>query len=259
MKKFIFLFLCLISLLWAIIYYIKPYYIPAVKQTGLIVSKHGDDTIRIGFIGDSWAAGHKPVKCIIDSLVEAQSGHSTIVRIEGISGMTSKNIYYSMFRNNEVKDIIEWGPNFCVICAGINDSDRKMGRNFYKNNMRLIIELLLENNIVPVILEIPSYDIYFSFKRRDRMVKMRYLLSMFVTWSKMDCIEDYRNAYIELLNENGWTNRVVTIWCKDWNPEGFRDIRGLYDEGLMHLNKRGYHVLDSCIAEKIAKKTSASF
>ena len=45
-----------------------PYYSPAIKQSGLTVMQRDDDTIRIAYIGDSWADGHKEVKCVIDSL-----------------------------------------------------------------------------------------------------------------------------------------------------------------------------------------------
>ncbi len=83
------------------------------------------------------------------------------------------------------------------------------------------------------------------------MIKFQYLASMLLTWSKMDCIQDYREAYTELINEQGWKEKVVTISSEDWNPEGYLDARGLYDGGLMHLNTQGYFVLDSCISQKI--------
>ena len=231
--------------------YIKPYFSSAEKLHGLKVNSHRDDTIRIAYIGDSWAEGHKSVNCIIDSIVSSVTKRPVIVRTAGISGLTTKNVYYSIFRNDSIRNVIEWGPNYCFVVAGINDSDRKMGRGYYKDNMELIIETLLEYDIVPIILEIPSYDIRFSFKRRNRPIKLQYLVSMIITWSKMDCINDYRNAYFELIKEKGWEKKVITILSDNWNPEGYMDQRGLYDEGLMHLNEKGYMVLDSCIAEKV--------
>ena len=228
-----------------------PYYSPAIKQSGLTVMQRDDDTIRIAYIGDSWADGHKEVKCVIDSLVCFATGRPVVVRITGISGLTSKNIYYGIFKNDPIRKVIEWGPDFCFVVAGINDTDRKMGKGYYKENMRLIIELLLEKHITPVVLEIPSYDIRFSYKRRSRQIKIQYLISMLLTWSKMDCIQDYRDAYNSLIKEQKWERKVITISYKDWNPDGYKDIRGLYDGGLMHLNANGYSVLDSCISKKI--------
>ena len=259
MKRWFIMLLFVISLIVVCIgYYLKPYYTPAEKQEGLSVMNHLDDTIRIGYIGDSWAEGHKNVKCIIDSLVGDAIGHPVVVRIAGISGLTSKNVYYSIFKNDSIRNVIEWGPDFCFVVAGINDSDRKMGRRYYKENMRLIIELLLENHITPVVLEIPTYDIRFSYQRRSRQVKLQYLASMLLTWSKMDCIQDYRDAYADLIKEQEWERKVITISYKDWNPEGYKDGRGLYDGGLMHLNAKGYDALDSCISKKIIEYISNS-
>lgn len=259
MKRWLYMLLFVVSLIiFCLGYYIKPYYTPAEKQEGLIVMSHSDDTIRIAYIGDSWAEMHKNIDCVIDSCVSEDTGRPVILKTAGVSGLTSKNVYYGFFRNDSMRNVIEWGPDFCFVVAGINDSDRKMGKNYYKENMRLILELLLENHITPVVLEIPSYDIYFSYKRRNRLIKIQYLVSMLLTWSKMDCIEDYRDAYNELIREQKWWNRVITISYKDWNPEGYKDKRDLYDGGLMHLNSKGYFVLDSCISQKIVMYISDS-
>ena len=252
MKQWLIILLLIITLIVICIgFYIKPYYTPAEIQTGLSVMNHQDDTIRIAYIGDSWADGHKKVRCIIDSLVGVVIGNPVVIKTAGISGLTSKYLYYCIFRNDSIKDVIEWGPDFCFVVAGINDTDRKMGKQYYKENMKLIIELLLEKQITPVVLEIPSYDIRFSYKRRNRQIKLQYLASMLLTWSKMDCIQDYRDAYNNLIKEQEWERKVMTISYKDWNPDGYKDKRGLYDGGLMHLNAKGYSVLDSCISMKI--------
>lgn len=255
MRRFVYLIIVVLGLVIGIgcLHHI-PYYTPAEEQNEIIVKLHHDDTIRISYIGDSWADGHKRDKCVIDSLVCFSTGRPTVVKTAGISGLTSKNVYYGIFRNDSMKDVIEWGPNFCFVVAGINDSDRKMGKGYYKQNLRLIIDLLLHNQITPIILEIPSYDIRFSFKRRSRQEKLLYIASMVLTWSKMDCINDYRESYVKLLKEQGWGEKVITIWSDDWNPDGYKDVRHLYDEGLMHLNEKGYFVLDSCIASKVIER-----
>ena len=248
--------ICMV-VIWSIRYVI-PYYSPAHRQEGLKIQTHDDDTIRVAYIGDSWAYGHRNMRCIIDTLISNAIGSAVEVRTAGISGLTSKNVYYGLFRNDSMKSVIEWGPDFCFVVAGINDSDRKIGVNYYKENMRLIIELLLEHHITPVILEIPSYNIRYSYERRNRKVKLNYLVSMLLTWSDMDCIDEYRKAYNEMIEEQGWYDKVITIRTRDWNPNGYKDKRNLYDEGQMHLNSKGYYVLDSCIANKILEKVSTS-
>lgn len=257
MKRLLIMIIIVLSLIIVCIgHYLKPYYTPAIKQIGLSVMSHQDDTIRIAYIGDSWADRHKNMNCAIDSLVSDATERPVVVKTAGISGLTSKYLYYCIFREDSIRDVIEWGPDFCFVVAGINDTDRKLGKKYYKENMRLIIELLLENHITPVVLEIPSYDIHFSYKRRSRQIKVMYLVSMLLTRSKMDCIQDYRNAYIDLIKEHEWERQVITISYKDWNPDGYKDIRGLYDGGFMHLNAKGYSVLDSCISQKIIEYIS---
>jgi len=241
----------IMSVIIVVGYHVKPYYTPAEKQYGLNIARHNDDTIRIAYIGDSWADRHRFVNCVIDSMISIHTGRHASVRFAGISGITSKNVYYGIFRDDYMRSVIEWGPNYCFVIAGINDSDRKMGLGYYKENMRLIIDLLLSNQITPIIIEIPYYDIRYSFKRKPIKIKVLYLLSMLVTWSKMDCIEDYKEAYKDLLLEQKWGDKIITIFSQDWNPNGCNDERDLYEEDLIHLNSRGYYVLDTCIANKI--------
>ena len=252
MRYKVFKILIIITILIGIgTYFIKPYYTPAKKQKDLIIQHHHDDTIRIAYIGDSWADGHKRVRCVIDSFISDAINQPVVVKTAGISGLTSKNIYYGIFRDRAMRNVIEWGPDYCFVVAGINDSDRKIGKGYYKENMRLIIELLLESRIIPIVLEIPLYDIEFSYKRRNRLKKLQYLTSMLLTFSKMNCIEDYRKEYWSLIKEQNWIDKVISIASDEWNPDGYMDIRTLYDCGRMHLNAKGYLVLDSCIAHRI--------
>ena len=71
--------------------------------------------------------------------------------------------------------------------------------------------------------------------------------SMLVTLSKMDCIEGYWKAYFAFFDEQVWNEHVITVSCEDWNPHGYRDKRGIYENDHVHLNEKGYHILDSCI------------
>ena len=161
MRKYIVVvFLLLFSAVAFICYYsYNPCYKPAQKQIGLSVQHHHDDTIRIAYIGDSWAYYHADKKCVIDSMIYAQVGRSVIIRNAGVGRLISKEVYNSIFVNKDIRSVVEWGPDFCFVSAGINDSNRKTGSDNYKENMRLLISLLLENHITPVILEIPYYDI----------------------------------------------------------------------------------------------------
>lgn len=238
-----------------ILYYSNiPYYKPAKEHGKLaIVSRKKDDTIRVGYIGDSWAAMHGSKNPMLESMLTKLTGKSVIVRSAGVGGLTSKDIYDSLFTNSKMKNVVEWRPDFCFVSAGINDAHKKMGRAFFKENMRLVISLFLNYNITPVILEIPHYDICFSFQRMIFANKIRAVRSMLWTNSSIDCIDDYVEAYNELLDEQHWHNQVITIRKDQWNSGGYKDKRGLYLDDRMHLNLLGYQILDSTFAAEIVK------
>lgn len=253
MKKYIVVvFFLLFSTVAFVCYYsFNPCYWPAEKQSGLSVQHHNDDTIRIAYIGDSWAYYHTDKKCVIDSMIYAQVGRPTIIRNAGVGGLISKEIYNSIFMNQNVRSVIEWGPDFCFVSAGINDSNRKTGSDNYKENMRLLISSLLDNHITPVILEIPYYDIDFIFWKKSFASLFKSFLSMLWTQSTINCIDLYSNAYNDLISEQHWQDVVITIRRAYWNPNGYEGQKELYKLDRIHLNQDGYFVLDSCITSHI--------
>lgn len=253
MRKSIVVVLVLLALIVAVVCYYSynPCYRPAEMQTGLCVLHHNDDTIRIAYIGDSWAYNHKNVKCIIDSIIHSQTGKPIQIRTAGVGGLTSKEIYNAIFSNSEFKSVIEWGPDFCFVSAGINDSNIKNGSNNYKENMRLLISSLLDNHITPVIMEIPYYDIYYTFWKRSPHSMFRCIRSMLGTQSSINCIDSYSNSFDDLITEQHWQDVVITIKRTYWNPYGYEGQKELYTSDRMHLNQDGYLILDSCIASHI--------
>lgn len=245
-------FVCIIAVVAFVLYYSSnPCYKPAAEQTGLSVVVHNDDTIRIAYIGDSWAFRHKNVACIMDSIISNCTGKNVLIRNAGIGGLVSKEIYYSIFNKKEFKDVIEWGPDFCYISAGINDTNKKMGSYNYAENMRLIISLLLDNKIVPIIQEIPNYDISYTFMHMNTISMLRSLRSMLWTWSALNCIEDYSKAFNTMVEEHYWQKDVIVIHRDSWNPYGYSGQKDIYTEDRMHINQKGYYMLDSCIASHI--------
>jgi lysophospholipase L1-like esterase len=252
-RKFIVvLFVLLFSFVPFVYYYShNPCYKPAEMQTGLSVSHHNDDTIRVAYIGDSWAYNHKEMKCVIDSILHDEIRKPVLIRTAGVGGLTSKEIYNGIFKNKDMRSVIEWGPDFCFVSAGINDCNKKAGSDNYRENMRLLISFLLENNIIPLILEIPYYDIYHAFVEMPLVPLLRSIRSMLWTQSAINCIDLYSNSYNDLIIEQQWQDDVVTIRRSYWNPNGFKGQKELYTSDRMHLNQDGYFVLDSCIASQI--------
>ena len=255
MRKYIvIIFLLLFSIVAFVCYYtFNPCYRPADKQTGLSVLHNNDDTIRVAYIGDSWAYFHIDKKCVIDSMIHVRVGKPVLIRYAGVGGLISKEIYNSIFKNKDIRSVIEWGPDFCFVSAGINDSNRKTGSDNYKENMRLLISLLLDNHITPVILEIPYYDIDYIFWKMPLVSMLRSIRSMLWTQSPINCIDSYSIAYNDLVEEQQWQDDVITIRRSYWNPNGYEGQKELYSSDRMHLNQDGYFVLDSCIASQIVE------
>lgn len=245
------LLLLLLVVIFVLYYSFNPCYKPAEMKTGLSVLHYNDDTIRIAYIGDSWAYNHKKMKCVIDSMIYAQIGKPVQLRNAGVGGLISKEIYNGIFSNKELKSVIRWGPDFCFVSVGINDCNKKVGSDNYKENMRLLISLLLDNHITPVILEIPYYDIYYAFWKTPFVSMFRSVRSMLWTQSAINCIDSYSNAYNDLIIEQQWQDDVITIKRTYWNPKGYEGQKGLYTSDRIHINQDGYFVLDSCIASQI--------
>lgn len=251
-KYLVVLLVLLFSVVAFVCYYSNsPCYKPAEKQTGLYVLHHKDDTIRIAYIGDSWAYNHIAMKCVIDSMIHDRIGRSVQIRTAGVPGLVSKEIYYAIFTNGDLRSVIEWGPDFCFVSSGVNDSNLKLGRDNYKENMRLLIRAMLDHNITPVILEIPYYDVYYTFWRRPPISLFRSIRSMLCTQSAINCIDSYSNSYNDLIIEQQWLDSVITIRRSYWNPNGYNGQKELYTLDRMHLTRDGYYVLDSCIASQI--------
>ena len=123
------------------------YFSPPIEQEAYIIPSHHDDTIRIAYIGDSWAAMHKEHVCIIAQMIEDSIHRPVIVSSFGIHGKTSKEIYNNLFDNKDMRRFMMQGYDFCFISAGINDTYKKMSVSYYRKSMGNIIRFMLANNI----------------------------------------------------------------------------------------------------------------
>lgn len=233
---------------------VVPYYSPAEQIIGYDVFPKDDDTLRIAIIGDSWAFLHQDHQCIISNLINEIKQNKVKVRDYGICGLTSKGLYYGLFYNDSIRNIIRWSPDYCVIFIGINDTDQKIGKYYYRKNMKLILDFFVERHIIPVIMEIPNYGIDNSYYSRSVKEKMWRRVSMLFTGSNLNCISDYNNELQEVLEKYNIGNELLVVRAESWNPEGFRDSRGIYTSDLMHINEKGYTILDSCLANTIVKR-----
>lgn len=254
MKPFIKYFSAAITLLLLMMGSLRlhPYYHLVKKQSMLGEEMHHspNDTLRVAFIGDSWAAYHHDYDLHLDSLFMLQ-GQLTRVSSMGNVGAKSKFIYLQLYAMT--KPLLQEHPDYCVVSAGINDAVAKMGVDFYVHHYMLILHQLIDLGIKPVILEMPEVNYRAIFGREPWTMKMRHVLSALLTGAEMFSFNSYKTSLKDAIQKNGLRERVVYVSADLWNAGGYHDHRHLFQPDETHLNAKGYEVLDSCIASVIIR------
>jgi len=225
-----------------------------------------DDTLRVAIIGDSWAEFHSHLHGVVDSLFPKRVSQlldaPVQCRIRGKGGAMSKEIYYFMFRELTEEDpmrpdyctqpLIEWHPDYCVLQAGINDAIFQRGLDYYTENYRLILRLLLHNGIRPVVMEIPMVDAASAIDYKTYFKRTAYHLKAWALGTRGNGVPQYREALKQMLVETGLKDSVLFIPADKWIKEGWRDT-DIFLRDRIHLNMNGYRKLDSVIAVNIAQ------
>ncbi len=228
-----------------------PYYCYATRvDASFIDSVHSDDTVRISIIGDSWAAYHGDFNDSLQSLFSQDSIHALIAS-KGNIGAKSREIYERF--SSTTKSVLVPSPDYCVVFAGINDAVAKMGKSFYVYHYMQILHYLLDSNIKPVVIEIPDVNYRAISEREPLVMRIRHWASSLLMESEFYSFNEYRTALKSAISESNLTDSVVYIHAAQWNPSGYKDSRNLYQKDETHLNARGYHLLDSCIASEVVR------
>ena len=251
--KLFFLLIAFITLSIVLGIKLHSYYAPAEKLPIYKTMQYSDDTLRIAYIGDSWAFRHQFHQCKIKKIIECKLHCPVVVNSYGIGGLTSKEIYHALFKSDSFKHFIEKGYDYCFISAGINDTYKKMSTSYYKKSMDCIIEFLLVNQIHPIIQEIPDYNITKAYENQKTEKKILRQVSMLINRTDLDCKQKFRNTLNELIKEKEYQEKVSVVQFKTWNKSYKNDLKELYIEDQMHLNEKGYSVLDNVIANEIIK------
>lgn len=229
------------------------YYCPPNEKEIYKIKSHSDDTIRIAYIGDSWAYLHSEHDCKIANLIQKNTQKPTIVNSFGLSGFTSKEIYYCMHNDTPFKNFLTKGYDYCIISAGINDCNKKMSPTYYKESINCIIHFMLHNGIYPIIIEIPDFDIHKIYNNQKKHKRALRDLFMYITGYPKNCKQLLRESLNDLIEENGYNDRIRVIRYKTWNNNYENDLLTLYEKDGVHLNKKGYFVLDNIIANTICQ------
>jgi len=232
------------------------YYAAPTPRAAYTTNKESD-TLNIAYIGDSWAFFHDRHNCRLASIVEDSICRPANVYSMGVCGLTSKEIYGSLFENTRFRQFFrQRSYDYCLVSCGINDTYRKMGIGYYKKSLDCIIQFLFSNNIHPILMEIPDYDIEkaYNHQRPDRKLLRHF--SMLANGTAIDCKQAFRDALNELVQEKGYEEKVSIVRYRAWNKDFTNDQKHLYLNDGMHLNGAGYEALDSAIAKEILKDFS---
>lgn len=221
------------------------------------VEYHNDDTLRVAMIGDSWAGMHYLFG--MDSILQRQLSNMidsrVKVRSSGKGGETTRGIYRLMYEDGSdgTCEIISAGLDYCIIMAGINDAVANMGVRQYLYHYRLILDFLLSHRIRPVVVEIPNVNIWALYSGKSIKDLLGDYLKSIMTGCGRYNYQEYRESMLSMLEKEDLMKDVVFIPMKEWNGEGESINERLFLNDQIHLNQRGYKLLDSCIAVKISE------
>jgi hypothetical protein len=137
--------------------------------------------------------------------------------------------------------------------TGINDTWKKRPVSYYAGNYRLIIRLLLANDIRPVVMEIPDFEMGEWLDANRKRERFLYRIYSYFTDVVEDDITPFRNGLKNMLKKTGFADSVLYIPAGNWLPKNHNYSEDIYQIDHVHLNYQGYHLLDSCMASEIIK------
>ena len=221
------------------------------------VKHHFDDTVRVVMIGDSWAEMHNRSigDVVFQNKLESALKCPVLFHSSGMGGAKTKEIYQLLFSttDNGTMSLLQGGADYCILLAGINDSAANLGTTQFCHYYRQILNLLLRNGICPIVVELPNvriWDLYINKPLKD--ITVDYLRS-WMTNSPMYDFSDYRVALNNMLNDENLVDSVVFIEMSGWNKNSPEIDEELFIDDRIHLNNRGYELMDSCIISALAR------
>ena len=113
------------------------------------------------------------------------------------------------------------------------------------------VQWYIANHIKPIVIDMPDVSYKSVYQRESFLSQFRHWLSSKINGTNMWSFDDYRNSLIKSIEDSDYTQKIIYIDANEWNSQGFQDPRNLYMEDNIHLNFKGYTLLDSCIARHI--------
>ena len=221
------------------------------------IKSNKDSCLRVAIIGDSWAGLHHEhnMDAYLSAVLEQQINRSVLVESKGKGGEKTRGIWKLMFETSEfgTKPLLSMKPDYCIISAGINDAAANLGTKQYCYYYCKILDFLLANGIRPVVLEIPNVNLWHLYGGKPFKDLAVDFVRSTMTGCKMFQFAGYRYALYQMLEKERLMEKVVYVSMNDWNDASPAIDKKLFMSDQIHLNRRGYEKLDSCIAIAIAK------
>ncbi len=243
----------------------EPLMRPALPLPAYQVGSRQSDTVGVMMIGDSWAELHHEngYDSLMQRMLENHLSRPVTFVSRGKGGAKSGEVYHYLFRSRTspseqeqgycTQELLEQAPDYGVVMAGINDASANMSYDTYCQNYANIIRLLLSAGCRPVVVEMPPvglHELHAGKPWRDDCIdRVRSVMNR----CRLRDVDNYGTALVDYLQREQLTDSVVMVRKTQWSREGYRDKRKLFLPDGIHLNKKGYRLMDSCIAEAIAK------
>ena len=232
----------------------RPNLAPEKARPAYSVTGHHPDTLHVAFIGDSWADLHPSSRpdSVVSADWTARIGKPVRFVSCGKGGANSGDVYRLMFRQNLPIDsfssmqLLQQRPDYCVVSAGANDARQNLGKDFYVANYKLIISHLLRCGIRPVVIGMPDLDLVTA----DGGISLKIWVKSFWLDTKPYDVSEYRQTLQKSLEKTKMMDSLIYVSCELWNSIGYRDA-SLYQIDRIHLNAKGYGLLDSCLLSVI--------
>jgi hypothetical protein len=227
---------------------------PAARSVKIAQQGH----LYIGLVGDSWVEAEGIGLAMEGYLAEADI--PAVVMSSGHSGATSKQIYRNLVENHggphsAYSLLMDERIKYLVVVAGVNDTSRHMGSDYYAHHMMGIIRAISNRGIKPVVLDVPEHGIKCAtFKSWARVAK-RFVYRFAVDGGEIDVIKRYRAA-LACAMEQLPANTVVRV--------RFDEFIANYDEKIdwyedpQHLTPEGRAELGRLIARAIVGDLGAT-
>lgn len=240
------------------ILYVTYDYVPEAKYKFVEATERVDqqpNVLKIGIIGESWAAGKKIDKKL--KIFLEQTGIKTKVISSGHPGAKTSMIYRNLFKSSKANHSsrhILFDPNvdMIIVFGGINDSATYMGHDFYAHNTKLIADAITARGITPLIINVPEYGLEYIEYPSIRVQFRRWLTKAINDFGISDTITAYRSAAAKAM-ANGISNRTTYLFDFSAVSTDYSKNRDLYRPDHLHLNNDGNLKLAKALADQISK------